>query len=218
MNTLFLAITKRRNQIVSGFKLSYILGFVVMGIGTRSLYLYDSWSFAFYEIGVMAGKASLLLYILTVLPGVARRLRWKQKIFALLMVFRRYIGILMFVAAFMHYWFVQGVEFFIHGNLPNTIPLFLVAGFIAFYIAVPLGLTSNDFSVNKLGLWWNRIHSLTYILMWAIFAHVALQRLSIWTVLMGVTTALQLAAFAKKRMKKPALNTTPTPTNDGSSV
>ncbi|GAN99584.1 MULTISPECIES: protein-methionine-sulfoxide reductase heme-binding subunit MsrQ [Komagataeibacter] len=41
---------------------------------------------------------------------------------------------------------------------------FLMLGFAAFLLLLPLAMTSNDWSIRRLGRWWGRLHRLVYII------------------------------------------------------
>ena len=141
----------------------------------------------------MFGRIGLVLYILTTIPGIMRRFGKYYKPVSILMIFRRHIGIMTFMFILIH------ASTQLRGFIPADI--FQLARFFAFLIFLSLFLTSNNWSVGKLGKWWHRIHNLTYIVVWLIFAHVALQRLSIWSVLIGITSVAQIAShiYAKRK-------------------
>ena len=203
MNKFFSLVVKHREFIITCFKVLYAILIVVTFIGGWSLYWVDDHAALFLDIGNKAGETALLLYILTLIPGIARRLQIRSKLISLLMIFRRYIGIAMFLFVWMHFWFERGVDWFLHGTLLSSSPVpFELMGFLAGSISLAFALTSNDWSTKKLGVWWGRLHALTYTLVWIIFLHVALQKISIWTVLIGGTAVLVLISHLYPRLKK----------------
>ncbi len=211
MNTIFLTVTRYRNQIVKAFQVSYVLILAILIIGTPTIVSFGEQYALYYALGRQAGQAALVVFILTTIPGIARRFRIKHKLIAILMIFRRYIGILMYALAFAHYWTMTGAATFIRGDIPQTIPAFLFFGLGALTFTTPMFFTSNDLSVGKLGAWWHRIHKLTYIIVWLIFFHVALQRVSIWTLLIGAAAVAQVSSHAYSRFVKRSSQGTSSP-------
>lgn len=203
MDKLYLWVVKHRNPLVSAFVIFNIflavvwfLAFqaIVMGIGDTSWFFLNAKAF---------GQTALVLYVLTTIPGIFRRFGKFHKSVSILMIFRRYIGIATFMFAFLHmsierlFWVIKGQM----GLVPTE--LFQLAGFFAFLILLSLFVTSNDWSVKKTGPWWDRIHNLTYVVIWLIFVHVALQRLSVWSILIAVASVAQVSShiYAKWRLK-----------------
>ncbi len=194
MDALYLWIIKRRNPLVRVLVIFncllavlWYLAFqaIVMGVGS------PTW---FYANAAAIGHTALVTYVLTTIPGIARRFGKFYKPVSVIMIFRRYIGIATFMLVLIHasierfFWVLKGQM----GLIPAE--TFQLAGFFGLIILLCLFLTSNDWSVKRLGAWWERIHALTYVAVWLIFVHVALQRLSIWSVLVCVTAVAQVAS------------------------
>jgi len=203
MDALYMWVVRRRNPIVTAFvilncllALLWYFAFrtIVLGFGDPSWY---------YSSALEIGQIAIVTYTLTTIPGIARRFGKFYKPVSILMIFRRYIGITTFMLAFIHasierlFWFLKGQM----GLIPDE--TFQIAGFCALIILLSLFLTSNDWSVKRLGKWWDRLHKLTYVAAWLIFAHVALQRLSVWSVLAGVTCIAVLVShiYAARKLK-----------------
>jgi DMSO/TMAO reductase YedYZ heme-binding membrane subunit len=153
----------------------------------------------FLERASMFGEIAVLLYVLTLLPGIARRFRWKYKGVSILMIYRRYIGILAAVCVLLHGWFERGIDWLLRGQFHGPIMLFEFFGLIAGCIFLILGITSNDVSTKKMGVWWGRIHTLTYVLVWGIFFHIAFVETSEWAVLLGLTGLLVIISHLYSR-------------------
>ena len=186
--------TRNRAKIVTVFKILYFLLVTLLFIGGRSIYLRDGLSNSLYDLGESAGQLAIVFYILTAIPGIARRFGIKHKLISILMIYRRYIGISMFLFLLIHYWFLRGVDTLPHSLLQLPKPLFELMGFTAYLLTFPLFLTSNDFSVKLLGKFWRWVHKLTYLIVWFIFLHVFLQEISIWAILIGVTAIAQISS------------------------
>ena len=115
-----------------------------------------------YErIAHVTGENALRFLLLTmaVTPIVALS-RWKK-----IIRFRRTLGILTFVYALVHFlaYMVFEAGFDIGFVIDDVVERnFILVGMFAFLMLVPLGLTSNNFSVRKLGNKWRKLHRLAY--------------------------------------------------------
>lgn len=183
---LFAYLVARKGQVVLLFKVFYFLQIII--------FLLAAAGGSSYPLGVAMGKAAVVLFVLTLIPGMMKRFGITHKLLALLMIFRRYIGIAMYISALSHFGLVKAVPA-LSSKLPFQLTAFEFWGSLALFTLLFLFITSNDFSVGRLGIWWYRIHRLIYLSMWFILFHVGLQRLSIWTVLMGIVVFLMLISF-----------------------
>lgn len=206
-SSLFLSVMSKQKQGIVLFKILYILVCLFTLFGIWSLYTFNNYALFVLSTGKTFGQAAILVYILTLLPGIARRLHIQHELLQILMVYRRYIGILMYLFVFTHLWFLYGVDVIASGSVYFPIPWYIVMGIIAHSLLLLLFVTSNDVSTKKLGIWWNRIHQVTYVAVWFIFLHVALhnimqQTISIWTILIGITSFLVLASHLYPKLKR----------------
>lgn len=200
-SSLFLSVVKNRATILTISKVSYLVTIVLTIVGAWSIYQVNEQAIFFVDLAYRAGQLAILCYVATVLPGIYRRFKLQSEWVAILMIYRRYIGIQMYLLVMMHFWFMMGVDIFLMGNLPPFPPQpFLVAGMLANYLLFAMAVTSNDIATKKLGIWWNRIHSLTYGAVWLIFLHVALVKISVWSVLIGVTGVALLLSHLYPRI------------------
>lgn len=202
IDNLFKSAIKNRSRVIFTFKIYYylLLAFTLVG-GYSAYFLTDNFLF-FYNLAVWSGKIGLLFYILTVIPGIARRFTLKHKLISLLMIFRRYTGIAMFLGVLAHFIVIRGAGYLREGVINLHMPLFELLGLTAFILVAFLFLTSNDYSVFHLKKLWNKIHQLTYIIIWLIAFHVLLQRVSVWSVLISVAVILQIASYIYSRFVK----------------
>ena len=156
-------------------KLIKVIYFIAFGLFFLAL-LPDNKRLA-NELGHNYGSMALIVYLMTITPGIIKRLKIKG-VFAdlqvILMLFRRELGILSFFLVFFHYMLLRGILFIRAGMFFVPSELYEVLGFIAFDIMFLLFITSNNYSVQKLGKWWGRLHSLTYLVIWLAFFHVVL--------------------------------------------
>lgn len=201
-SVLFLSAARHRQAIINIFKVLYVAIILFTILGGISLYRFDDYALFFVKSSRTLGQSAIVLYIATVIPGIFRRFKKHNEGVSLLMMYRRYVGILMFLFVFAHSWFNLWTEV-IRGYIPFPMPLYLAMGIIAEIFLVALAFTSNDLSTKTFGIWWARIHSLTYGVLWLIFLHVVLiEEFSIWTILIGGTGILVLLSFLYKRLKK----------------
>jgi sulfoxide reductase heme-binding subunit YedZ len=155
-----------------------------------------------FSLGSKLGTFSLICYLITLVPGIVTRLQWlpliTQPVGSMLMIFRRHFGILMFISAFVHMSFTTTLPQLVFNNFEIsqiTLQTYHVMGILGWWILFPLWLTSNDVSVKKLGVWWKRVHMLTYTALFFIFLHVALQ-LESWAVVLAGVMVLEIISWA----------------------
>lgn len=182
-------------DIIRGF---YMLYAFIAGL----LVLFAYWTTenlnraAIYQVGMTSGQLALILFCIVITPGILRRFGVRNMMMSFLMVIRRHLGITMFLLSFLHY---SSIRLFpvIFGGVPFVVPppFFEFMGVAALYTLAPIFLTSNDTSVSKLGSWWRRLHSMVYFIVWLIFAHVALQEVGVWTILIGLFALAESASL-----------------------
>ncbi len=199
---VFLFLTKRTVTVILLFKIVYGLLCIFLFLASVSAYYHNQWFITVYKLARQSGEVALVLYILTCLPGLGRRLGVRHKLLALLMIFRRQIGILMYMFVLIHSVILRFIPVISDGLplLPDS--WFEIFGSIASGMLFLLFVTSNDVSVKRLGPWWHKIHQLTYITMFFILLHVAFQEISLWTILAGLLVAAQVVSYGVSRMRK----------------
>lgn len=198
--------TQNKGKIINVFKIFYFLLVVVMVVGGSAIYYKNESHLFFYNLGLYSGRATLVVFVITLLPGIARRFNIRTSLTTILMLFRRYLGISVYLLALLHAVLVRLVSR-LTGEISASVPypLFELLGIAALNLLFVMFLTSNDLSVARLGLWWKRIHSLTYVIAWLVFGHVALQNpTSIWSILIGVTAVLEIFSLIKPRPQQSA--------------
>lgn len=198
----FINIITKQKVIITFFQILYVILLTVTFFGVWSLYVVNQFAFTFLDLGKTLGQGAILLYILTLMPGIFRRFRLQHEIVQLLMIFRRHIGILMYLFVFAHMWFLYWVDVVATGNMQIPPPNYIAMGSFAHIILLLLVVTSNDYSTRKFGIWWHRIHNLTYIAVGLIFLHVALQEVSVWAFLMGAATVLVITSHIYAKVKR----------------
>lgn len=180
------------------------------------------------SIGNQAGVLAIILFLVTLLPGIFNRLNWRtqwlKNPLLLITLFRRHLGIMMFLLVFIHLSFVQTVPTFVRYIMTQSVGLnapllpleklillpsalsalpsvFVIFGMIGWLLLLPVWLTSNDYSMKKLGKNWKKIQRLTYLAIWLIFLHVAWQKhiLAIPIVIVGLLEVASWVVFWRKK-------------------
>lgn len=201
---------KNKTIIIRLFQVVEI-GLVLMWFGVSQVVLGDTKQLLLLlNLGLKFGQVAAILYVLTLTPGILQRFGWLAPVRVVMMLFRRHLGILMYITMFIHMsWTTTLPLISLFGYDLTKYPqlaTFQLVGFAAALILLPLILTSNDFSVKYLGKWWKRLHKLTYVALFLIFLHVALIESTKWLILMSCTLIAWVfswinhfsAKFAKK--------------------
>lgn len=167
---------------------------------------YLAWFLLIYELGHTLGEAAVILYVITLTPGIITRLQWfptlTQPISSIILPFRRHVGILMFLTAFVHLSFVMVFPYLAQYNfqLPSALPSFMLfewMGLLAWCCLFPMWLTSNDYSQKKLGRNWKVLHRITYIALLLIFFHLALQQTK-WMWIVAPAVVLEALSWIRQ--------------------
>ena len=152
----------------------------------------------YYSYGMILGLIALTFFTIALTPGILGRFGVKNKFTVWLMLYRREFGKLMFLFALAHYLTIK-IFPMIALNSPLDVPLYQTFGFLTFMMAFFLFVTSNNYSQSKLGIWWNRIHGLVYVMVWTIFLHVALRQgfslISLWVFVLAFAEMMSLANY-----------------------
>ncbi len=194
--TAFETASRKRRRIISIFKFLYFLILGLVFISFPAAYTKNAFFNFLVENVAYFGRVALFLLFLLVIPGILGRFNIQIKVTRIVTLYRRQLGILLFLIVFTHYHLVNLPK--IAGIEPFTLsfPLFQSIGFFALVLLFLLFITSNNFSVKKLGRWWKRIHRLIYIVLLLVLFHTALQRVSIYSVLAGLFTTLEIVSLA----------------------
>src|SRR3990167_10308305 len=179
---IFTATARKSPQIIPIFKYLYVAIILFVIFGANSYIKKGDIDQSFYTIGVFFGRTALTLLGIVVLPGILGRFGVEIKITRIITLFRRQLGILVFVLAFSHYQLVRGISIYT-GQIPLfPRPIFEVLGTSALFLMFFMFVTSNNFSHKKLGKNWKRLHRVVYVILWLLVLHTGLQRISIWSV------------------------------------
>ena len=117
-----------------------------------------------------------------------------------LMIYRREVGHVVFYLAAAHGLFYLYIYNFI-------LDLALTFGLLALSILLVMFLTSNKFSIRKLGIWWKRLHNLIYLVLVLTLIHIFLVSdlspkyiiLTALVVILKIAERIKLNQNSKKR-------------------
>lgn len=195
MQTLVTFLVKNKNFILWLFRFGYIGIVFLMIFGTWVIVVENELYEFTNEIAKRAGQMSLFLFCLVLLPGICLRLRINHQLIGLTMLFRRQIGVTVFLLAVLHGWIVSIAPRILLGSQNFTLIFFEFLGTLAVLLMLPMWLTSNNLTVKALGKWWKRIHSVIYVVAWFIFGHVALQGEWKLAFLVGLFAVLEIVSW-----------------------
>jgi methionine sulfoxide reductase heme-binding subunit len=175
--------------------------FAILSVAIICLTIYGYNNFKagqMYDVSNPLGYLAAILFLLSILPGIVQRLKITtlNSITNPLRYSRRTLGVSMFFAALSHYLFGVLFHVFKFNRLPEP-KLYFFFGLLAIFLSLWLALTSNTFAKQKMGKWWKRLHSVTYLIVWLIFAHVVLIDISPISFLVGVFAILEAYSLIK---------------------
>jgi len=206
---IFTWFAKNSRLIISIFHFAFYTGLAIL-VGFAYLEMQDKYFASIYEIGKFFGQSALVLLGVVALPGILGRFRIEIKVTRIITLFRRQLGITVFLLAFAHYFLIKLVPT-ISGIIEFKIPypaLFENLGAIALSILFLMFITSNNASKKTLGKWWTYLHRFIYVAIWILVLHVGLQKISIWTLGIFTVGALEVTSWVYYFLNKPAANTT----------
>ena len=199
---LYEKVARKSPQIIPFLKYIYFAIIIFLIFGANSYIKKGEIDQFFYTSGVWFGRTALTLLGIVVLPGILGRFAIEIKITRIITLFRRQLGILVFVLAFSHYQLVRGISIYT-GQIPlMPRPVFEVLGTSALFLMFLMFLTSNNFSQKTLGKNWKKLHRVVYIILWLLVLHTGLQRISIWSVFILTFALLELTSLIYNYFKK----------------
>lgn len=125
------------------------------------------YEFLLHPTGELAARFMIIAMMLTPL----RMLFPKAKFWAWMIQRRRYLGVAAFLYALIH-----TVFYLVHKDGLDKVfaelgSFGIWTGWLAFVIFIPLAITSNDYSVRRMGAGWKRLQQLVYIAAIATLIH-----------------------------------------------
>lgn len=204
---IFEVFVKKSPLIIRLSLFAYLL---IIGMIAAGHYLYFGDPTAqtlVYSLGRKCGQLAIGLLGVVVMPGILGRFGIEIRITRIITLFRRQIGISIFLLSFAHYSFVKSLPSFYAGVLPlMNLVIFELFGLLAFTIFFLMFLTSNNWSIRKLGKWWKRLHQLVYAALLLLVLHTAMQKISIWSAGIFAVAVLEIVSLVYDYLKKRSLN------------
>lgn len=204
LNNIQFFLSKHKSAIVRIIKLLWVL-LILVFIATTQI---EELNFLWKDLGKLAATTSIVSFWLSLLPGIMKRLGVNKPPIAMfsrtaLMLFRREIGVNMYIFAAVHYGWSRILPVLaVGGNLLDVSP-FETMGFLSFVLLTPLFLTSNDYSQHKLfKKAWPKLHKLAYVIIWTLFAHIALNEVGKNAFITFVIATLELYSLIVVWRKK----------------
>ena len=163
-------LEKRISECILALPAFFYLGLIYF----HGAYDLQNWRLVLVQTGFIA--CGLLVFLLILNP--ARRLLPKFKAIHFFNRFRRQIGVAVFGYALLHYIAVIMKSickrgYFWPSYLLQVVPF---TGVLAFVLLFLLAITSNDYSIKRLGgARWKQLHRLAYVIEGLIMLHLLLQ-------------------------------------------
>jgi len=175
---------KKSPELITLIKLIYFIFIIFVGIILSTA--------EYYKWGNLFGEIAVLIYLVSLVPGIFQRFGINHSVITVVRVYRRHIGISMFLFALSHMIIKRFPVFVVDFS---TIPTFELMGTISLMIFLLLFITSNNLSQKILGVGWVYLQKLTYVGMLFVFLHLALVGSVKWGVLLWITIVVELVSF-----------------------
>ncbi|MEX0617197.1 MAG: ferric reductase-like transmembrane domain-containing protein [Candidatus Woykebacteria bacterium] len=205
-DSLYEKAARNQSLVKALFDISYSILISIVVLTTISAFR-DQEVFNYFLVKrAIFGRLALVVLLITLTPGILGRFNIQIKAIRIITLFRRRLGILVFLLAFTHasLMFLPKIVKIEPFLIPP--PTFQIFGILALTILSFMFLTSNNFSVRRLGPWWKRLHRLVYVALLFILLHTALQRTSIWSISAGVFFALEISSLIYAYLKGGSFN------------
>jgi sulfoxide reductase heme-binding subunit YedZ len=150
------------------------------------------------------GKTGLQLLVVVLLISPLRRFTPVN-----LISWRRALGVLGFVYILLHFlvWMVLDVQILSQVWADIVKRPYIIVGMVSLLILLPLALTSNNWSVRKLGPRWRKLHKATYVAVLLGGIHYIMQIKSFqyepYVYLIVIVGLLVLRRLPKRQMRHP---------------
>lgn len=194
--TIFRAAARSKTIVYRSFLIAYVTILITLTAGSIALIGELPTASRFYGVGVWSGRAAVMMLAIVLIPGILGRFGIQIKVTRVITFYRRQLGITTFLLSLTHGMLVRIVARFALGQYPlSRAPIFEFFGTLALSFLFFLFITSNDWSVGRLGPWWKRLHRLVYIIVWLILFHTILQRVSAWSVMIGIVAIAETVSL-----------------------
>ncbi|MBP7740945.1 ferric reductase-like transmembrane domain-containing protein [Candidatus Woesebacteria bacterium] len=193
-------LIKYKQLILNLFIVAYVVGYSLISF---SFLLYLKFPLIFSIISDLAssiGTISLILFLTTLMPGIFYRFKIFPLFGASLKLFRRQIGVLMFISALIHSFYLITVPAIMTSQFTlEFLTSREILGSLSLMILFPVWLTSNNFSKAKLGRFWKIVQRLTYLALAVIYFHVAFASEK-WALVTMMVFILEISSWVKFKL------------------
>lgn len=187
-NQVFLWLVKNKHLVIKLFFLAHILQAInILEAAFFVARIADGNEIGglYYDLGGKFGTLATLAFLVTITPGIVKRFGIRHPVFNIVQTFRRHFGIATFLLTLTHYSVLRLVPMMTWQSF-SLPPFRETLGFLALCLFFVMFITSNDLSMKRLGKWWGRLHMVAYVIIWLVFAHVALEEIGPLTLLIGL--------------------------------
>lgn len=183
----------RRKQIIRLFQIGESIFAVLYVVMVITAWLRPEIQPTLFRIGPKFGEVGAILLAITLIPGIIGRLHIFLLPRATLMMFRRHLGITTYLLVLAHSTMTYWLPSFTYGFAPLRV--FQLFGILASASALPLFLTSNDYSVRVMKQWWHRVHKLAYLMLIFALFHTLLIEVGGTSLLLAGVGMLEIVSF-----------------------
>lgn len=204
LQSLLPLIIKNKPTITLIFWAIWLSTVIILVGGVSLAFLNHEWLLLLYNLGKKFGEAAMIFYLVGLYPGILKRIELLTSLRVAAALFKRHLGVTMFLFSFNHYMFTTLLTSLVLGGIPTLSP-HAVFGFFALIVLFPLWLTSNNWAQMKMGKFWKMLHRLTYVALCLLFMHVALQQ-SKWLLPVAITLVLEIYSWLVAWKRKSSQN------------
>lgn len=139
------------------------------------------------------GELGLKLLLANLYWGALLALGWWPKFLRKYTYLRRHLGVVTFLYLLMHITFYVLKEGDVGVAVSQVFEkTYLIFGILAFLIVTALTITSNNYSVRKLGRNWKKLHKLVYVALGLVIVHFVLIEKDDWMEILPLVVPLSL--------------------------
>lgn len=154
------------------------------------------------EWNQLPAKIASILFLITLLPGVAQRFGLRNMFVRYGVAWRRTIGITMYFFALTHFLFLIDLIPWFSGGFVPSFDVVTASGFTAVILLLPVLLTSNNTSVRFLKRYWKIIQRLTYIALPLIAIHLWNNDETLIAVSYGIVSIIIILSYFMNTYKR----------------
>ncbi|SHJ36901.1 sulfoxide reductase heme-binding subunit YedZ [Maribacter aquivivus] len=151
----------------------YMLWLLLAIPGVMMTLNYAKGQFKYEDIMHITGEFAARMLIISLIATPIRLMFPKTKVAQWLLRNRRFFGVAAFAYTLLHTIFYV-LEFPISKIVNESIELSILTGWIAFFVFIPLAMTSTNAAVKRMGRNWKKLQQWVYLAAIMAFAHWAL--------------------------------------------